>query len=134
LTRESGCRCDTVRDFSTASVRAHSIAACPVARAAVLMRVSSIAAGSTVNATPAASSIRARAVLAEARISGSAFTAMPPHIELVDRRGGLLDRAPRHIDDRPVMLGEDAPRLAHLTAHRLNVRVIGGLVVIEHAE
>src|SRR6266542_1434957 len=134
MTSDSGCRCDMARAFSVASASSQTIAGWPASRAAAFIRASSIAAGSIVNATPAASSIRARAVLAEARISRSAFAAMAPHIELVDRRGGLLDRTARHIDDRPVMLGKDAARLAHLGSDRLDVGVVGGFVMIEHAE
>src|SRR6266566_9535293 len=134
MTSDLGCRCDMARAFSVASARAHAIAVCPASRAAVFIRASSIAAGSIMNAIPAASSIRARAVLAEASISGSGFAAMTPHIELVDCRGGLLDRTPRHVDNRPVMLGEDAARLAHLAADGLDVGVVGGFVMVEHAE
>src|SRR5437762_1627445 len=76
----------------------------------------------------------ARAVLAEARMIGSAIAALAPDQQLVDRGGGLLDRAAGDIDNRPMVLGEDSPCLADLGTHRLDIRVIGAFVVIEHAE
>src|SRR5579859_3337323 len=110
------------------------MAVSPAVRDASFTRASSTAAGSTANLTPAACSIAARAALAEARITRSGVDAMPPHQQSVNRRGGLLDRAAGHIDDRPVILREDPPRLAHLVTHRFDVGVVGCVVVIEQAE
>src|SRR5712672_1469821 len=95
---------------------------------------SPIAAGSIENGTPAAASSRARAVLAEARMTGSAIAAMAADPQLVDRRGGLLDRAAGDVDNRPMLFGEDPPRLADLGPHCLDVGVIGAFVMVEHAE
>src|SRR6267154_4771763 len=134
MTNASGWRAETSRAFSTASARAHVIADEPASRDARLIRSSSIAAGWIVNGTPAASSRRARAVLAEARMTGSAIAAMAANPQLVDRCGSLLDRAAGDVDDRPVLFGEDPPCLADLGTHRLDVGIIGTLVVIEHAE
>src|SRR2546423_9247089 len=101
MTAASGCRADTWRAFSAASANAHVIGVCPASRAARLIRVSSMSAGSIENGTPAASSNRARATLADARMIGSAIAAMAPDQQLVDRRGGLLDRAAGGVDDGP---------------------------------
>src|SRR5947207_14864633 len=113
MTSASGCRSETRPAFAAASVCAQAIAECPAVRAPLLIRASSIAAGSIENSMPAASSKRARAVLAEARMIGSAIAALAPDQQLVDRRGGLLDRAAGDVNDRPMMLGQHAPRLAH---------------------
>ena len=73
------------------------------ARASRLIGASSIAAGSIRNRRRRRAAARARAGLAEARIdSAQAFDAMPPHQQLVDRGGGLLDRAAGHVDHRPM--------------------------------
>src|SRR3981081_988564 len=93
MTSASGWRAETSRAFSTASAHAHVIADEPASRDAFLIRSLWMAAGWIGNGTPAASSRRARAVLAEARMIGSAIAAMAPDPQLVDRRGGLLDRA-----------------------------------------
>src|SRR4051794_1209903 len=90
--------------------------------------------GSIENGIPAASSSRARATLADARMIGSAIAALAPDQQLVDRRGGLLDRAAGHVDDRPMVLREDPSRLTHLGTHRFDIRVISAFIVIEHAE
>src|SRR6266851_8765844 len=134
MTSASGCRRETARAFSAASLLAQSIAESPRCRASRFSWDSSIAAGTTVKSTPADRSNPARAVLAEARMIRSAFAAMAAHQQLVDRRRGLLDRAPGDIDDRPMMLGKDPARLADLGADRLDIGVIGGLIVVEHAE
>src|SRR5258708_1714058 len=109
MTSASGWRAETSRAFSTASARAHVIAGEPASRDAFLIRSSSIAAGSIENGTPAAASSRARAVLAEARMIGSAIAAMAPDPQLVDRRGGLLDRAAGDVRDPPMLFGLDPP-------------------------
>src|SRR5439155_5280067 len=134
MTSASGCRSDTWRAFSAASIAAQAVAVCPVSHAAFLIRVSSIFAGWIEKAIPAALSSLARATLAEARMIGSAIAALAPDQQLVDRRGGLLDRAAGDIDNRPMMLRKDTPRLADLGAHRLDIRVIRALIMIEHAE
>src|SRR5437763_10554661 len=134
MTSASRSRADTAAAFARASAFAHSLADRPASRIARLMALSSIAAGSVANATPAASSRWARVALAEARMTLSGVGAMAAHQQLVDRRGGLLDRAAGHIDHGPMMLGKNAARLAHLRSHRLDIRVVGVLVVIEHAE
>src|SRR5205814_1518580 len=123
MTSASGCRSDTWSAFSAARAAAHAIAVWPASREARLIRVSSISAGSIENAIPAALSSRARAVLAEARMIGSAIAALAPDQQLVDRGGGLLDRAAGDIDNRPMVLGEDSPCLADLGTHRLDIRV-----------
>src|SRR5436305_15156023 len=112
MTSASGCRSDTQRAFSAARAAAHAIAVWPASREARLIRVSSISAGSIEKAIPAALSSLARAVLAEARMIGSTIAALAPDQQLVDRRGGLFDRAPGNVNDRPMMRGEDPPRLA----------------------
>src|SRR6266700_6031993 len=134
MTSASGCRRETARAFSAASSLAQSIAESPRCRAARFKRDSSIDPGSTVKSTPADRSNPARAVLAEARMIRSTFAAMAAHQQLMDRRRGLLDRAPGDIDDRPVMLGEDPARLADLGPHRLDIGIVSGLVMVEHAE
>src|SRR6267154_2294395 len=134
MTNASGWRAETSRAFSTASTCAQVIADEPAPRDARLIRSSSIAAGWIVNGTPAASSRRARAVLAEARMIGSAIAAMAPDPQLVDRRGSLLDRAAGDVDDRPMLLGEDSPCLADLGPHCLDISIIGAFVMVEHAE
>src|SRR5437868_10419358 len=134
MTSASRSRTDTAAAFARASAFAHSLADRPASRISRLMAPSSIAAGSIENATPAVSSRWARIGLADARTTLSGFGAMPPHQQLVDRRGGLLDRAAGHIDHGPMMLGKNAARLAHLRSHRLDIGVVGILVVIEHAE
>src|SRR6266851_7710913 len=134
MTSAAGCRHETARAFSAASSLAQSIAESPRCRAARFKRDSSIDAGSTVKSTPPDRSNPARAVLAEARMIRSTFAAMAAHQQLMDRRRGLLDRAPGDIDDRPMMLGKDPARLADLGADRLDIGVIGGLIVVEHAE
>src|SRR5207244_9486847 len=87
-----------------------------------------------VKSTPADRSNPARAVLAEARIIRSTFAAMTAHQQLMDRRRGLFDRAPCDIDDRPMMLGEDPARLANLDPDRLDVGIVGGLVMVEQTD
>src|SRR5712671_854296 len=134
MTSASGWWAETSRAFSTASACAHDIADEAASRDLRLIRSSSIAAGSIENGTPAASSRRARAVLAEARIIGSAIAAMAPDPQLVDRRGSLLDRAAGDVDDRPMLFGENPPRLADLGPHCLDIGVIGAFVMVEHAE
>src|SRR6266513_3817905 len=134
MTSASRSRTDTAAAFARASAFAHSVADRPASRISHLIALSSIAAGSIENATPAVSSRWARIGLADARTTLSGVGAMAAHQELVDRRGGLLDRAAGHIDHRPMMLGKNAARLAYLGAHRLDIRVVGVLVVIEHAE
>src|SRR6266478_3465511 len=134
MTSASGCRRETARAFSAASSLAQSIPESPRCRAARFKRDSSIDAGSTVKSTPADRSNPARAVLAEARMIRSTFAAMTAHQQLMDRRRGLFDRAPGDIDDRPMMLGKDPARLADLDTHRLDVGVVGRLVMVEHAE
>src|SRR5713101_4379120 len=134
MTSASGCRRATTRAFSAASASAQSIAESPRRLASRFSWDSSIAAGLAAKSTPADRSNPARAALAEARMICSAFAAMTPHQQLVDRRRGLLDRAPGDVDDRPMMLGKDPPRLADLGADRLDIGVIGGLIVVEHAE
>src|SRR4051794_12647996 len=139
ITKTPGLRADTVRAFSTARASAQDVAVSPVTRASRLIRASSIAAGSISNRTPAAHSKAARAELADARITGSGITgsgieALAALIQLVDCRGGLLDGTPGHVDHRPVMLSKDTPSLTDLGADRLDIGVIRGFVVIEHAE
>src|SRR5204863_2691448 len=134
MTSASGCRAETVAAFARASACAHSIAGRPASRISCLIGPSSIAAGSTANARPAALSNWARVGLAEARMIRSRIGVMASHQELIDRRGGFLDRAAGHIDNRPMVLGENAARFAHLRSHRLDIGVVGILVVIEHAE
>src|SRR5205814_7374421 len=130
----SRSRTDTAAAFARASAFAHSLADRPPSRISRLIALSSIVAGSIENATPAVSSRWARIGLADARTTLSGVGAMAAHQELVDHRGGLLDRAAGHIDHRPMMLGKNAARLAHLRSHRLDIRIVGVLVVIEHAE
>src|SRR5579863_1225121 len=97
---------------------------------------SSIAAGTTSNTTPAACSIAARAALAEARIRRallpSGVEAMAAREQFVDGRRSLLDRPPGHIDNRPMLLGEDTAGFPHLAFNRFEIGVIGLSVVIEH--
>src|SRR5258707_15776549 len=131
MTSASGWRAETSRAFSTASACAHDIADEPASRALRLIRSSSIAAGSIENGTPAASSRRARAVLAEARIIGSAIGAMAPDPQLVDRRGSLLDRAAGDGDERPMLFGEKPPRPPGLRPPPPGIGVNGALVGIE---
>src|SRR5436305_7882344 len=134
MTSASRSRADTAAAFAWASAFAHSLADRPPRRISRLMALSSMAAGSIETATPAVSSRWARIGLADARTTLSGVGAMAAHQELIDRRGGLLDRAAGHIDHGPMMLGKNASRLAYLGAHRLDIRVVGVLVVIEHAE
>src|SRR6184192_848721 len=134
MTSASGWRREMLHAFSIASAIAQLMAESPARRASTFKLASSIAAGSTMNATPAARSNPARAALAEARINASVGAAMPPHQQLMDRRCSFLDRAARHVDDRPMMLGKGAPRLAHLGTDRLDIGVVGRLVMVEHAE
>src|SRR5712691_684362 len=134
MTSASGNRFEMQHAFAAARATAQSISEAPAWRASRFSRASSIVAGSTAKATSAARSNAARAALAEARITRSAVAAMAAHQQFVDRRCSLLDRAAGYIDDRPMVLGEGAPRRADLAAHRLEVGIIGGLIMIEHAE
>src|SRR5947209_15032463 len=134
MTSASRSRADTAAAFARASACAHSLADRPASRISRLIALSSIAAGSIENATPAVSSRWARIGLADARTTRSGIGAMAAHQQLVDRRGGLLDRAAGHIDHGPMMLGKNAAGIAHLRSHRLDIRVVGVLVVIEHTE
>src|SRR5438270_11629468 len=133
MTSASRSRADTAAAFAWASAFAHSLADRPASRISRLIALSSIAAGSIENATPAVSSRWARIGLADARTTLSGVDAMAAHQELIDRRGGLLDRAAGHIDHGPMMLGKNAACLSHLGSYRLDIGVVGVLVVIEHA-
>src|SRR5256714_14391414 len=93
MTSASRSRADTAAAFARASAFAHSLANRPASRISRLIALSSIAVGSIENATPAVSSRWARIGLADARTTLSGVGAMAAHQELVDRRGGLLDRA-----------------------------------------
>ena len=68
--------------------------------------------------------------LAEARIRSSFIHAMPPRQQLHYRRGGLLDRAARYVDDRPMPLNKDSTRLTHLGSHRLDISIFRSLIVL----
>ncbi len=59
---------------------------------------------------------------------------MPPRQQFHDRCGGLLDRSARHIDDRPMHLNEDPPRLPNLGPHRLDIGILGSVVVMQHVQ
>jgi len=98
------------------------------------MRASSIEAGSISKAIPAARNITTRAELADAKISRSGIDSLPPLQQLVDRCRGFLDRATGNVDYRPMMFGKNPPGFAHLAAHRFDIGIIGGFVVIEHAK
>src|SRR3954453_12743946 len=125
---------DTDRAFSRASSAAISLGAespepCCTAR-------SSISAGTTSNAMPALASSVCRAALCEARINGSFPRQMvmtgksfqrpiplPIGVKFHDGRGGLLDRAPRHIEQRPVEFYAQAARERDFIRHRLTVDI-----------
>src|SRR3546814_17988763 len=47
--------------------------------------------------------------------------------------GGFLDRAPRHVDDRPAIVGKQPARELQLLAHALVID-IGGLRILVQAE
>src|SRR5205807_8373833 len=132
MTSASRSRTDTAAAFAWASAFAHSLADRPASRISRLMALSSIAAGSIANATPAVSSRWARIGLADARTTLSGVGAMAAHQELIDRRGGLLDRAAGHIEHGPMMLGKNAARLANPRSYRRDIRAVGVLVVIVH--
>src|SRR5487761_344534 len=134
MTRAEGCRPETRRAFASASAKAQSAASAPSALKARFSSASSTAAASTRKSSPAAARIWARAGLAEARINSSRITAVPAGQHLHDRCRGLLDRAPGHVDDRPVPLSEDPPRLAYLGPDRFEIDIVGADILLQHAE
>src|SRR2546427_5541164 len=107
---------------------------------------SSISAGTASKAMPALASSVCRARLCEARISGclprqmvmtgKSFgrpVALPVGIKLHHGRGGFLNRTPRHVQQRPVEFGAQAPCERDLVGYRLLVD-IGVVVVVAHAQ
>src|SRR2546423_13342491 len=130
MTSASRSRTDTAAAFARASAFAHSLADRPASRISHLIALSSIAAGSIENATPAVSSRWARIGLADARTTLSGVGAMAAHQELIDRRGGLLDRAAGHIDHGPMMLGKNAAGPAPPPSHPPHIPIVGGLLVV----
>src|SRR2546430_10605155 len=124
MTSASRSQADTAAAFARASAFAHSLADRPARRISRLIALSSIVAGSIENATPAVSSRWARIGLADARTILSGVGAMAAHQELIDRRGGLLDRAAGHIDHRPMILGKKPARPPPPPSHPPQIRVV----------
>src|SRR5882757_10926031 len=116
MTTRPGLFEDTISAFSRASSAAISLGTerpepCCTAR-------SSISAGTASKAMPAFTSSVCRARLCEARINGvfprqmvmtgKSFqrpVPLPVGVKFHDGRGGLLDRAPGYVEQRPVELG-----------------------------
>ena len=107
---------------------------------------SSISAGSISTGTPAASSSARRAALFEASTSGSRGKPQRHRAQLVRRLpaalgqqrhhlgGGFLDRAARHVDDRPVVPAAELARRRDLRRHRLAVDILVGVVLGAQAQ
>src|SRR5262249_29354185 len=118
------------RAFSRASSTAASAAPPTAARASTAR--SSMSAGAITSGMPAASIRARRTALFEASTSGSAWShsdmsigrRAPPLGQQRDHGGrGLLDRAPRHVDGRPAVLGTELARERDLLGHRLAIDV-----------
>ena len=107
------------------------------ARSERFTSASSMAGGIDPEGKPAGAQQRRAGVLAEASTSGhgsrggasvgsrAVSARSPPRCSLsiwMMRGGGLLDRAARHVDDRPAMLGAEPAGLRHLLAHELRDR------------
>src|SRR5947207_1094022 len=101
------------------------------------MARSSMSAGTASNARPALPSSICRARLCDARISGSlprqivmpkdSFgmpRLLPVGIKLHDGGRGFLDRAPGHIELRPVEFRAQPPRIGDFVGHRLAVDIV----------
>src|SRR6185437_14827884 len=95
---------------------------------------SSISAGTASKSSPASVSSIFRARLCEARIN--AFdprqsvmlfrepVPLPVGVEFQDRRSGFLDRAPGHVELRPVEFRGEPLGIGDLIGHRLAVDII----------
>src|SRR3954469_8203617 len=119
----------TVRAFSRESVSATSpgppFTPCSIAR-------SSRWAGRTSTGMPAASKSARRTLLCEASTSGPSASQRdisrgllpaPVRQQGHHRRRGLLDRAPRHVDDGPLVLGAKPSRKRDLLGHGLAIYI-----------
>src|SRR5207244_3040481 len=109
---------EILRAFSSASASAKSRGATLSASSAAFAVSSSTCAASASCGTPAERSISRRDALCDARTRTCWFIGVTPSslferalvAQLDDRRGSLLDRAPRDVDHRPALIGEHAAR------------------------
>src|SRR5215475_9133524 len=95
---------------------------------------SSISAGMASNSSPALASSIFRARLCDARIKtfGPRQNVMlfrkpvplPIGVEFQYRRGGLFDRAPGHVELRPVEFRGKALGIGDLVSHRLTIDIV----------
>src|SRR5436190_13968312 len=127
-------RAPTWHAFASARASAQSAAFRPAARQACSSKPSSSLAGSIRKFTPAAESSAARMLLAEARTKPSVIHAMTAGEQFHHRRCGLLYRAACHIDNRPMHLSEDPPRLTHLSSDCLKIRILGRTVMVQQVQ
>src|SRR5947207_13365003 len=127
-------RAPTWHAFASARASAQSAAFRPAARQACSSKPSSSLAGSIRKFTPAAESSAARMLLAEARTKPSVIHAMTAGEQFHHRCRRLLDRAARHIDNRPTHLSEDPPCLAHLGADGLKIGILGCAVMMQQVQ
>src|ERR1700694_205845 len=136
MTNLPGWRADTGRAFSRArraamSPGAERLEACCTAR-------SSISVATASKAIPALASIVCRARLCEARINGYFARhrliakavlfrkplPLPVGEQLQHRRGGFLDRSPRHVELNPIEFCAQSPRERDFIRNSLAIDII----------
>src|SRR5690242_3567018 len=125
MTRELFRACETTRAFSAARALAISdgLALADFSNIERAIAISSIFAGTTSKRSPDDSSMALRAELADAKIKrrpssiGGVRFGLQARLSILQKlqnhRRALFDRATRHVDDRPAVLGRYFSRIGN---------------------